>query len=91
MTLANAVGTGVADDKAVYAYMLRIIRYYLDQDPILSNVPTNICREPEGLAKTLDQLDQLVTKPVGESGGYGVMIGPRAGKRTLAELCANSI
>lgn len=86
VTLANAVGTGVADDKAVYAYLPRIIKYYLDQDAILENVPTNICREPEGLKKTLDNLDKLVTKPVGESGGYGVVIGPRATKRQLKEL-----
>ncbi len=86
--LANAVGTGVADDKAVYAYVPRLIRYYLDQDPILPNVPTNICREPAGLKKTLDNLDALVTKPVGEAGGYGVVIGPRASKRELRELRA---
>ncbi len=86
VTLANAVGTGVADDKAIYAYMPRIIRYYLSEEPILANVETNICREPEGLKKTLDHLDELVTKPVGESGGYGVVIGPRASKRVLAEL-----
>jgi uncharacterized circularly permuted ATP-grasp superfamily protein len=88
VTLANAVGTGVADDKAVYAYMPRIIRYYLDQDPILENVPTNICREPEGLALTVAKLEQLVVKPVGEAGGYGVVIGPRATKRELRELKA---
>ncbi|MGB1547983.1 MAG: circularly permuted type 2 ATP-grasp protein, partial [Alphaproteobacteria bacterium] len=88
VTLVNAVGTGVADDKAVYAYMPRIIRYYLDEDPILANVETNICREAEGLKRTLAHLDELVTKPVGESGGYGVVIGPRANKKTLAELRA---
>ncbi len=88
VTLANAVGTGVADDKAIYAYMPRIIRYYLDEDPILANVETNICREPEGLKRTLDRLDQLVTKPVGEAGGYGVVIGPRASRKELRELKA---
>jgi uncharacterized circularly permuted ATP-grasp superfamily protein len=88
VTLANAVGTGVADDKAVYAYMPRIIEYYLDQEPILANVPTNICRESAGLQKTLDHLDELVTKPVGEAGGYGVVVGPSASKRTLSELRA---
>jgi uncharacterized circularly permuted ATP-grasp superfamily protein len=88
VTLANAVGTGVADDKAVYAYMPRIIKYYLDEDPILANVPTHICREPEGLQQTLDHLDELVTKPVGAAGGYGVVVGPRAGKRALALLRA---
>jgi uncharacterized circularly permuted ATP-grasp superfamily protein len=86
VTLANAVGTGVADDKAVYAYMPRIIRYYLAEEPILENVPTNICREPEGLAKTLDEIDQLVVKPVGEAGGYGVVIGPKASSKELAGL-----
>ncbi len=78
VTLANAVGTGVADDKAVYAYMPRIIRYYLGEEAILPNVQTNICREAEGLAYTLANLDRLVVKPVGESGGYGITIGPRA-------------
>ena len=88
VTLANAVGTGVADDKAVYAYMPRIIKYYLGEDPILKNVPTYICRESDGLKYTLDNLEHLVVKPVGESGGYGVVIGPRASKRELKALRA---
>ncbi|MGI4946621.1 MAG: circularly permuted type 2 ATP-grasp protein, partial [Janthinobacterium lividum] len=83
VTLANAVGTGVADDKAVYAYMPRIIKYYLDEDAILPNVETNICGEPEGLAYTLANMDKLVVKPVGESGGYGITVGPRASKAEL--------
>ncbi len=86
VTLANAVGTGAADDKAIYAYMPRLIRYYLQQDPILSNVETHICREKEGLSYTLDNLDKLVTKPVGGSGGYGVVVGPHASKKALREL-----
>jgi uncharacterized circularly permuted ATP-grasp superfamily protein len=85
VNLANAVGTGVADDKAVYAYMPRIIRYYLDQEPILANVDTHICREPEGLRHTLDHLEQLVVKPVGASGGYGITVGPRASRAELAD------
>jgi uncharacterized circularly permuted ATP-grasp superfamily protein len=85
VALANAVGTGVADDKAVYAYMPRVIRYYLDQDPILSNVETHICREPDALRYTLDHLAELVVKPVGEAGGYGITVGPRASKRELEE------
>jgi uncharacterized circularly permuted ATP-grasp superfamily protein len=85
VTLANAVGTGVADDKAVYAYMPRIIRFYLGEDAILPNVETHICGEPEGLAFTLANLSSLVIKPVGESGGYGITIGPRA---STAELDA---
>ncbi|MFO1060886.1 MAG: circularly permuted type 2 ATP-grasp protein [Dongiaceae bacterium] len=78
VALANAIGTGVCDDKAVYAYMPRIIRYYLGEEPILPNVETHICGEPEALAYTLDHLDQLVVKPVGESGGYGLLVGPHA-------------
>ncbi|MEQ9642203.1 MAG: circularly permuted type 2 ATP-grasp protein [Alphaproteobacteria bacterium] len=85
IALANAIGTGVADDKAIYAYMPRIIKYYLDQDQILDNVETYLCREKDGLAYTLDNLDKLVSKPVGESGGYGVVIGPRATRAELAE------
>lgn len=86
LTIANAPGTGVADDKAVYAYMPRIIRYYLDEEPILSNVETHICRDPEGLAYTLANLDKLVVKPVGESGGYGIVIGPKATKKELDDV-----
>ncbi len=85
VAIANAVGTGVADDKAIYAYMPRIIRYYLGEDAILANVETHICGEPEGLAYTLENLEKLVVKPVGESGGYGLIIGPHA---TAAEIAA---
>ena len=85
LTLANAIGTGVADDKAVYAYLPRIIRYYLDEEPILANVETHICGEPEGLAYTLANLEQLVIKPVGESGGYGIVVGPMSTKAELEE------
>ncbi len=83
VALANAVGTGVADDKAIYAYMPKIIRYYLGEEPILPNVETHICRDPEGLAYTLANLERLVVKPVGESGGYGITIGPRASRAEL--------
>jgi uncharacterized circularly permuted ATP-grasp superfamily protein len=83
VTLANAVGTGVADDKAIYAYMPRIIKYYLGEEAILPNVQTNICREKEGLDYTLANLESLVVKPVGESGGYGITIGPRASKAEI--------
>jgi uncharacterized circularly permuted ATP-grasp superfamily protein len=85
VTLANAVGTGVADDKAVYAYMPRIIRYYLDEDPILPNVETHICREETALSFTLENLDKLVVKPVGESGGCGICVGPKANRTELDE------
>jgi len=86
LALANAVGTGVADDKAVYAYLPRIIEYYLDQEPILANVETHICRDKAGLDYTLDHLSELVVKPVGEAGGYGITIGPRASAQEL-EAC----
>jgi uncharacterized circularly permuted ATP-grasp superfamily protein len=86
VVLANAVGTGVADDKALYAYMPRIIRYYLSEEPILDNVETHLCREAEGLGYTLAHLDELVVKPVGESGGYGVVVGPRASRAELDEV-----
>ena len=76
--LANAPGTGVADDKAIYAYVPRIIRYFLGEEPILDNVETHLCREPEGLAYTLDHLEDLVVKEVGGSGGYGMLVGPHA-------------
>ncbi|GAB4364168.1 MAG: circularly permuted type 2 ATP-grasp protein [Kiloniellaceae bacterium] len=89
VSLANAVGTGVADDKAVYAYMPRIIKYYLDEEAVLPNVETHICREKEGLAYTLDNLDKLVVKPVGEAGGYGITIGPRASARELEKCRAD--
>jgi uncharacterized circularly permuted ATP-grasp superfamily protein len=88
VALANAIGTGVADDKAVYAYMPRIIRYYLGEDAVLENVETNICREDQALRYTLDNLDRLVVKPVGEAGGYGITIGPRASRAELDDCRA---
>jgi uncharacterized circularly permuted ATP-grasp superfamily protein len=83
VTLANAVGTGIADDKAVYSYMPEIIRFYLGEEPILSNVPTWRCREPEHLRYVLDHLGELVVKEVHGSGGYGMLIGPAATKATI--------
>lgn len=88
VAIANAVGTGVADDKAVYAYMPRIIKYYLSEEAILPNVDTRICAEPDALAYTLDHLHELVVKPVAESGGYGLLIGPHASKAELADFRA---
>jgi len=88
VAIANAVGTGVADDKAVYAYMPRLIRYYLSEEPILPNVDTRICAEPDALAYTLDHLSELVVKPVAESGGYGLLIGPHASQAQLEEFRA---
>jgi uncharacterized circularly permuted ATP-grasp superfamily protein len=88
VALANAVGTGVADDKAVYAYIPRVIRYFLGEEPALPNVETWVCREPEALRLTLDRLEELVVKPVGASGGYGITIGPRASRQELEECRA---
>ena len=78
VTLANAPGTGVADDKSVYAYVPDMIRYYLGQEPLIQNVETFLCRRPQDLEYTLDNLANLVVKRVGESGGYGMIIGPHA-------------
>ena len=83
VTLANAVGTGIADDKAVYSYMPAIIKFYLGTEPILRNVPTWRCREAEHLAYVLDHLHELVVKEVHGSGGYGMLIGPQADKQTV--------
>lgn len=76
--LANAIGTGVADDKAMYAYVPAIIKYYMQQDAILPNVETYILSDDKQRAHVLDRLDQLVVKAVGESGGYGMLIGPHS-------------
>jgi uncharacterized circularly permuted ATP-grasp superfamily protein len=76
VTLANALGTGVADDKAVYAYVPAIIRYFLGEEPILNNVHTFVCSDPVQRQHVLSRLDQYVVKAVGESGGYGMLIGP---------------
>jgi uncharacterized circularly permuted ATP-grasp superfamily protein len=78
--LANAPGAGVADDKVVYAYLPQIIKYYLDEDPIIPNVPTFRCMEPVERDHVLAHLDQLVVKPANESGGYGMLMGPYASK-----------
>jgi uncharacterized circularly permuted ATP-grasp superfamily protein len=84
VTLANAVGTGIADDKAVYSYMPEITKFYLSEEPILKNVPTWRCREPSHLSHVLDNLEELVVKEVHGSGGYGMLIGPKADKTTIA-------
>lgn len=86
VTLANAVGNGVADDKLVYTYMPDVIRYYLNEEPVIRNVDTWRCGEPEALEEVLDRLDELVLKPVDGSGGKGIVIGPRATKAELDEL-----
>lgn len=80
VTLANAVGTGVADDKAMYVYVPEMIRFYLSEEPLLKNVPTWQCREPDSLAYVLEHLEELVVKEVAGSGGYGMLVGPRSTK-----------
>jgi uncharacterized circularly permuted ATP-grasp superfamily protein len=86
VTIANAVGNGVADDKLVYTYMPDLTRYYLGQEPIISNVQTWRLEEPGALEEVLDRLDELVVKPVDGSGGKGLVVGPRASKRELDDL-----
>ena len=86
ITLANAVGTGIADDKAVYSYVPEMIKFYLGQEPLLNNVPTWRCREEEHLKYVLDKLSELVVKEVHGSGGYGMLIGPAADKATLEKF-----
>lgn len=78
VALANAPGAGVADDKVVYAYVPELIRYYLGEEPILSNVKTYLCERSEDREWVLQHLDQLVVKPANESGGYGMLIGPHS-------------
>jgi len=78
VALANAVGTGVADDKAMYSYVPEMIRYYLNEEPALPNVPTYLGADPHGLAYMLDNAETLVIKAVGESGGYGMLVGPES-------------
>jgi len=88
VALANAVGNGVADDKAIYAYVPEFIRYYLGEDPVLQNVETWLCSKPDHLAFVLEHLDRLVVKAVGESGGYGMLMGPSASRTTIGEFRA---
>jgi uncharacterized circularly permuted ATP-grasp superfamily protein len=86
VALANAVGNGVADDKAIYAYVPEFIRYYLGEEPILKTVETYLCANPTDLGYVLDHLPQLVVKAVGESGGYGMLMGPAADRAKLLEF-----
>ncbi len=90
VTLANAPGTGVADDKAVYRYVPEIIRYYLSEEAILPNVPTYVCTDPQQCEHVLCHLDELVVKPTNESGGYGILMGPTA-SRDEREKCADAV
>ena len=86
ITIANAVGTGIADDKAIYTYMPEIVRFYLGEEAKLKNVQTWRCREPDSLKYVLDHLGDLVVKEVNGSGGYGMLVGPHATKAQIAEF-----
>ncbi|WP_270664192.1 MULTISPECIES: circularly permuted type 2 ATP-grasp protein [unclassified Aeromonas] len=86
VVLANAIGTGVADDKSIYPYVPEMIRFYLGEDPILNNVPTWQCREPAALSHVLANLEELVVKEVLGAGGYGMLIGPCASREELARF-----
>ena len=86
VALANAVGTGVADDKAIYHYVPEMVRFYLGEEPLLENVPTYLMSDPKLMAYALGRMDELVFKPTGESGGKGVFIGPTTAKIELAGL-----
>ncbi len=88
VTLVNAPGTGVADDKAVYSYIPEIIKYYLDEEPILNNVHTYKCKNPDDFKYVYDNIDKLVIKPVDESGGYGISIGNRLSKEEIEQVKA---
>ncbi|MCW2478409.1 circularly permuted type 2 ATP-grasp protein [Candidatus Symbiopectobacterium sp. NZEC135] len=86
VVLANAIGTGVADDKSIYPYVPDMIRFYLSEEPLLNNIPTWQCRKPEDLRFVLDNLDQMVVKEVHGAGGYGMLVGPRASRAEIEEF-----
>ncbi len=86
VTLSNAVGTGISDDKAVYSYMPEIVKFFTGEEPILHNVPTYRCREREAFSYVMDNLKDLVVKEVNGSGGYGMLVGPHATRREIDEF-----
>ena len=86
VAIANAPGAGVADDKVVYAFVPDIIRYYLDEEPIIPNVPTYLCMNDDDRSYVLEHLEELVVKPANESGGYGLLVGPKATKKQLKQF-----
>ena len=86
VAIANAPGTGIADDKLIYAHVPAMIRYYLDEEPIIENVPTYLCARPDDRRYVLEHLEQLVVKSVAEAGGYGMLIGPQASRSELADF-----
>jgi len=86
VAIANAPGTGVADDKVVYCYVPDMIRYYLGEEPLIQNVPTWLCRDKESMEYVLEHLPELVVKPANESGGYGMLVGPHAEKDEIEKF-----
>lgn len=86
VSLANAPGAGVADDKVIYTYVPKMIKYYLDEEPILPNVPSYLCVDDNDCKYVLENLDKLVVKPANESGGYGMLMGPQASKKERQEF-----
>ena len=88
VSLANAIGTGIADDKALYAYVPAIIKFYLSEEPILANVETYLLSNPSDRQYVLENLESLVVKAVGESGGYGMLVGPHSTAREREEFRA---
>jgi uncharacterized circularly permuted ATP-grasp superfamily protein len=88
VTLANAIGTGVADDKSMYVHVPEMIRFYLGEEPVLANVPTYVLRDPKDRAYVLDHLAELVVKEVHGSGGYGMLVGPAASRSELRDFRA---
>ena len=86
VTLTNAVGAGIADDKAVYIHVPEMVRFYLGEEPLLKNVPTHDCSKPDELNYVLEHLDELVVKAVHGSGGYGMLVGPHASKEELEDV-----
>jgi uncharacterized circularly permuted ATP-grasp superfamily protein len=88
VTLSNAIGTGVADDKSIYPYVPKMIEFYLGEKPILNNVPTYLCREADDLKYVLAHLSELVVKEVHGAGGYGMLVGPAATQAEIAEFRA---
>ena len=86
VAICNAIGTGVADDKSIYPYVTDMIRFYLDEEPLISNVPTYMCRKPDDLKYVLDNMADLVVKEVHGAGGYGMLVGPASTKAEVAEF-----
>src|SRR5204863_9618284 len=86
VTLANAIGTGIADDKSMYPFVPEMIRFYLSEEPILNNVPTYQCRKPNELKYVLDKMAELVVKEVHGAGGYGMLVGPASTTAEVADF-----